>query len=131
MKNHWPWVSWMLLIAVLSFIPAHEIPSFAILKFDRLIHFLFYYILFALAWRSFQKQKSWGVWRVATSLQFVILFSTFGLLIEVIQGSFCEGRIFDWLDEAANIAGLFAAGYSKPLYQRKMPPKEPPPQEKG
>lgn len=119
MKNHWPWVSWMLLIAVLSFIPAREIPSLAILKFDRLVHFVFYYILFALAWRSFQRQHSWGVWRVATGFQLIILFSVFGLLIEVLQGAFCEGRIFDWIDEAANMAGLLAASFSTKLFQHK------------
>jgi VanZ family protein len=109
-----PAIAWTLLIAVLSFLPGKDLPSVTIFQFDKFVHFIFYFIQYALLAYAAGHDTGRGVRRVALpsqSLQYLLLIATilFGFGIEVCQGAFTQDRIFDLYDGLANGIGAVGA----------------------
>jgi VanZ family protein len=102
-------IGWMLLIIILSFLPGKELPEVNIFEFDKIVHFVFYFLLFlftAYGWR-----KQWQFARLQKiALAFVLVFCfLFGLSIEFGQAALTTDRHFDLHDVAANSMGALAA----------------------
>ncbi len=99
-----PALGWGILIIYFSLMSSDELPGFLISAQDVLLHFLIYMgfgFLMVFGANVFTLKK------VATPfLFFTIAFSfIMGLAIEFIQGSFIEGRQFEWSDVLFNTLG--------------------------
>jgi hypothetical protein len=109
-----PAVAWALLIAVLSFLPGKDLPSVTIFQFDKFVHFVFYFVQYALLAYAASQKAERGI-RLgvlpAAGVQAAMLLATvlFGFGIEVCQGAFTQDRMFDIYDALANGTGAVAA----------------------
>lgn len=108
-----PGIAWFVLVAILLFIPASELPKpqtwLKKIFFDKWVHaFLFGFLAFLFMKGSF---KAWPKSKLLSRI-FVCIFivcSAWGLATEFIQGNWIKGRGFEWLDWAADSTGALMA----------------------
>lgn len=102
--GQWLAAVWLILITVLSLLPASTVTSWVwsdIFSLDKVAHFTMYGIaMFLVMWASFYFRKNAPI----TTLM-VILFS---ILLEVLQNQMYLGRHFEWLDIIANSVGALS-----------------------
>jgi VanZ family protein len=118
-----PAVLWAFVIFALSSIPSAKLPHFILLKFDKLVHAGFFFILGILVYRAFEPRIptiSFNWRRLILAVSIVVLY---GIFDEVHQG-FVPGRTVDVLDTVADsIGGLLAAVLIYIRHRiRKVPP---------
>lgn len=102
-------IGWMLLIIILSFLPGKDLPEVNIFQFDKIVHFVFYFLLFLFTAYGWRKQWQFAMLQ-KIALEFVLLFCfAFGLSIEFGQVIFTADRHFDLMDILANSLGAFTA----------------------
>ena len=105
------WISWAVLIAILSFIPGDRLPviEWDLISVDTLVHFLMYATLsFSMILGGFKKNMNLS----SFNLYLIILSAgiAYGTGIELIQGFFIYQRYFDPSDILANTIGtIFGA----------------------
>lgn len=102
--------SWALscLVIVGSLTPGDQLPEAVLLSYDKLVHFLMYFMLVSVILIELIRQYRFlkFCW-ILTALVYAICL---GCLIEVLQGCCVSGRKFDLLDIIANSAGALAGG---------------------
>lgn len=100
---------------ILTLLPADQLSQTNLLAYDKLGHFLLFYVwtyLFGLT------AMFWN-WNRFTHLTVVLIASIlFGLAIEIMQRIFPINRAFEWADLAADAAGSILAIISL-YYMRK------------
>ena len=84
----------------LSATKANELLSFDLFSHDKLLHFGSYFVLTLLWSYGFYKTNTKQSIRKSLMITIVV-----GLLMEVCQYLFFEGRLFEFLDIIANISG--------------------------
>lgn len=104
----WATLAWMALIFVASSIPGSGIPSAAIFRFDKLLHFAVYAVLGALlrAWRG-------PLWLT------VLLGAAWGASDEFHQW-FVPGRFVESADLLADALGALVGGAAVVLVERRL-----------
>ncbi len=101
-------IFWCVLILVLSFLPGKDLPEVGIFQFDKLVHIIFYLLLFAFTFVGWKKQSQFIMLQNVSGLFMFVLCSGFGVLIECGQGLFTADRYFDIYDALANSIGALA-----------------------
>jgi VanZ family protein len=98
-----PAILWALVIFVVSSIPQHSIPAFAIFSQDKLLHLLVYFILTGLVYIALLHQTRFPALSRRPLAWAVIVAAVYGITDEFHQ-SF-TGRSADLLDVLADVAG--------------------------
>jgi len=92
-----------LIILILSTIPTDVVPDVEISYFDKLAHFGMYATLAAI-WYGYDFLKA-GFSTTKKMITIFLLASGYGLLMEMLQLLFFEGRSFEFYDIISNIIG--------------------------
>jgi len=96
---------WLLFIAVLSLMPAEDLPKMPMRdlpQFDKMVHFAMYFILAVLLVKPLQ--------RLHLPVLLIVLFISIliGGLIEILQFAITNYRSASWFDFLADMAGAAA-----------------------
>jgi len=94
-----PAIVWAFFILILCLLPGKDFPQTTIWQFDKVVHFLFYAILFFLLDHSLSNAKFF------TQCILLGICFFYGLAIECMQGAWLKDRFFDGYDAIANGAG--------------------------
>jgi VanZ family protein len=107
LKTQAPAIAWGIFIFILSTIPGNELPRIPklidIIALDKIVHMIFYAVLTWLILRKYPLS-----WKAVILI--VVMCSGFGWFIEWFQGTFSQGRQFEFLDGVANTIGAFLIG---------------------
>ena len=103
--RHLPWATWLLILSILSLTPGENLPEFKLQLFelDKLIHFIFYFILVLLMSIGFRLKKNEPFYKSSVWIVGIGIF--IGWSIEYLQGNYITNRYFDYLDIIANSLG--------------------------
>lgn len=95
-------IFWTIGILIGSLARINSIPNISIVGNDKIIHFIFYFVLFLLWFIALNRKKK------ENRLNFCILIFIliFGIIIEVLQGMFTQNRQADFSDIVANFGGV-------------------------
>jgi len=99
----------MLTIAVLSFLPGGDLPKVEIAQLDKVVHFIFYFLLFSFTVYGWKKQSQFMLLKAAPMVSIWLLCILFGIGIELGQEFLTTDRHFEWLDVFSNTSGAFVA----------------------
>jgi VanZ family protein len=96
----WGAILWTLLLFILCFIPAREIPDIDIPLIDKWVHFVLFGV-FSLLWLlAISQPRNFHLWSV------FLMASVLGWLVEVLQGQLTAlGRYQDPMDTLADSIG--------------------------
>ncbi|MGJ5641786.1 VanZ family protein [Formosa sp. S-31] len=72
---------------------------------DKIFHFLAYCLLMLVWYLAFTKSFNWSFKKALINAS--VFSISFGLLVEILQGTFTATRHFDMLDVLANTSGVF------------------------
>lgn len=103
-------LAWAILILVLSFLPGRDLLNVQIVALDKLVHFIFYLLLFVFTMYGWRRQLQITLLRKVPIALVWLACILFGIAIEVCQEVFTADRHFDWLDIMANSMGALAGG---------------------
>jgi VanZ family protein len=98
-------ILWAIIILGLCLMPGKDLPSVSIFEFDKFAHFGIYLILSLLMYYGWKKQNSFLSLHQNAILKILIITSTYGFLVEVMQELFTADRHFDIFDALANSSG--------------------------
>ncbi|WP_073580917.1 VanZ family protein [Flavobacterium cucumis] len=95
-------IFWTIGILIGSLARINSIPNISIVGNDKMVHFIFYFVLFLLWFVALNRKKK------ENRLNFCILIFIliFGIIIEVLQGMFTQNRQADFSDIVANFGGV-------------------------
>jgi len=109
-KKNLPGILWSLLTLFVSTLPGKDVPSFDIVNFDKFAHFIFYALFYWMVlWGVFRNYNLSSVKVQVICITFPILY---GILMEIIQGTLIDQRVFDFYDALANSFGVVFAAIS-------------------
>ncbi len=112
----------MVLITLLSLFsfPADDGPDIKIPHFDKLVHFIFYFVA-AFLGSLFLRERTKGLIPLGKSILIVVLaVSLYGIIIEVLQDVYTTERSMELYDALANSLGaLIGGGVIKFLFSGK------------
>lgn len=94
-------VFWGILILVLSLVSFSNKALPNISYSDKIIHFVFYFVLIVLILNSFISKSIWF------QIKIILLVIVYGIIIEVLQELLTKTRSADLLDVLANTVGVF------------------------
>jgi len=95
---------WSIFIGYICLITIKKTPVLVSIPFkDKIVHFLFYFILFYL-WK-----KALNVKEIKNQIKIVFVVVLYGIIIEVFQGIFTSDRHADIFDVLANTLGAVSA----------------------
>ncbi len=117
MKWRLPLIVWSLILLFLTWYPKIEMPDLGFDAQDKAAHFAAFFVLAFLACRAFSKYE---IIRLPRAVKQAVLFSiSFAVIDEMVQ-LWIPGRLFDFVDAAANLAGVAAASitFREPLVTR-------------
>ncbi|PCJ63915.1 MAG: hypothetical protein COA58_14890 [Bacteroidetes bacterium] len=116
-RAHIPAIIWTILIGSSCLVPAATFRSFSfdsLIQVDKLIH-LILYLLFVLFWAlAIPSSKK-------NTLILLITGVSYGILIEILQGSMHLGRSYELDDIIANTIGAILGVISIRFVKRKIP----------
>lgn len=102
-------LAWAVLILALSCLPSRNLPPTQIQYFDKIIHFVFYWILTLLTIFSIKNNGK------LNTIQFIVSFLItffYGIFIEILQKTLPIQRSFDMYDILTNAVGAIIAIFS-------------------
>ena len=108
-KNFLPGIAWFFIVALLVFMPGKEVPNvswFSIPHFDKIVHagmFGGITLLFCLPYFTAPYSLKYKLNQVTRIALAAIVW---GIAVEFIQKYFVAGRSFEWIDWAADSAGV-------------------------
>lgn len=104
-------ILWTLLILVLCLMPGRDLPSVSIFEIDKVAHFGIYLILSLLMYYGWRKQNSFLSLHKNTMVKILILTSSYGFAVEIMQELFTTDRHFELLDALVNSIGAVAGSF--------------------
>ena len=109
-KDYWPAILWAVIIFVLTIAPSNQIPEPPDwgVSIDKVVHFLIFMVLNLLL--LFTRHVKGRTWNQQQLVQIIILFSTYGFILELLQ-ILVPARNFSWFDLAANVMGVIAGNF--------------------
>lgn len=116
---------WMVFITYssLATFPETDAPRIDIPHFDKLVHFVFYFVAAILA-TFFVRESTNGNFPFRKTLWFVVFGAiVFGIIIEALQYTVTVDREGDWLDACANSLGAVVGTWAMKSYfssQRRL-----------
>ena len=113
-------ILWALLILVLCLMPGKDLPSVDIVDFDKIVHFGVYVVLALAMYYGWKKQSSFAVLHHNTILKILIITSTYGFAVEIMQELFTSDRHFDIFDALANSTGAVAGSLMGAFVKNKI-----------
>jgi hypothetical protein len=121
-KNFAPAIGWGIFIFILCTIPGKDFPQIpdilGLLSMDKMVHMLFYAILTWLILRGWRLSKTTPITfqKIVIAGFIVACFSAgMGWFLEWYQETFCEDRLFEFLDGVANTIGAVISWISYSL----------------
>lgn len=116
-------ILWTACILIGCLLPGRDLPDVAINISDKAIHFTIYFLLSIFTYYGWIKQNSFYALHRNTILKIVLLTSTYGFLVEILQHVLTTDRHFDLYDALANstgaIAGCMICIFLKPMRSQK------------
>lgn len=113
MKKYLPAIVWSLVILILCLLPKSDLPEESwinILHFDKLVHFVSFFVLFLTL--TYASSSRWFV--------NIVICVAYGCAVEIAQEIAETGRSAEWLDLLADAVGAtFAAAIA--LIVRRWP----------
>ena len=97
-------IGYSLFVTVIMLVPVTKGPKVNIPFFDKIVHAILYF-LFAIIWLLYF--RSFGTESRSVYVLVSIAFFIYGIVIEVLQGSFIATRTHDNWDIVANATGIF------------------------
>jgi VanZ family protein len=85
--------------------PGKDLPSVSIFEFDKIVHFTLYLLLALMMYYGWKKQDSFISLHHNTLMKILIITSTYGFAVEIMQELFTTDRHFDIFDALANSIG--------------------------
>jgi len=113
---------WCILIFILTSVKMSYIPAANLIhipNFDKLVHFLFFFVLSLLLFYETGKQQNAHFPRIRFGLLILGLGAFYGGLIELLQKYIFTYRSADWYDFAADVSGALVAVLIAPFFVRK------------
>jgi VanZ family protein len=109
LKWNWPGIFWAFLILILCSLPGSEIPEVPFLfdEFDKVVHFILYFVLAALLYRGLVNQNKYKLANQIILFMVFVICAFYGGIIELYQGFFIPERSADFYDFIADVAGCF------------------------
>ncbi len=107
-RHNLPALSWALLIFALTLMPGRYIPPVNIwdlANIDKVVHLVLFFVLMILTTCGFARQYRFHQLRLHSIVTAFCLCITYGLLLEIIQGTILTDRHFDLFDAMANSIG--------------------------
>jgi VanZ family protein len=118
--------AWLSFIWLVSSLPAEKLPEMDLLRFDKLSHFVVYFVLSSLVFLNYQT----GFFSKVTKPDVLFILFTLCALEEVHQ-TFIRNRVVSILDLMANLLGIIfgyllvrfiITNFSKSLFQDHRQP---------
>ena len=109
-------VFYLAIIAVLSLMPARDLPHFTVFpEIDKAVHFCMYFGLSFLACWSFEISRD----RMKPIYMLLAGVFMYSVLMEILQRTMHNGRNFDFKDMVANLAGAILGIMIYRYFERK------------
>ena len=113
-------IAWAILILILCLMPGKDLPTVNILNFDKLAHFGVYVILSLSMYYGWKKQVSFLSLHSNTIIKILLITSTYGFIVEILQELLTTDRHFDIFDALANAAGGMAGSLMGTFVKKKL-----------
>ncbi|MGV6830981.1 MAG: VanZ family protein [bacterium] len=97
-------ILYTVLLGVISLIPLKGLPSTGVDNFDKIAHFIAYFLLYSIWFLAMRNE--------ATNIRFtklIIACIVYGIILEAIQGKLPSERSADYLDAVANTVGVLSS----------------------
>ena len=94
---------WVVFITILSLVSFNNNTLTSVKNSDKVVHFFFYFVLTLLLLKSFNDKSKYKY------LIIIILTTSYGIVIEILQNEFTLTRKADFYDVIANITGIISA----------------------
>ena len=111
-------ILWAAAILILCLLPGKDLPSLTLFEFDKIGHFIIYLLLVIMMYYGWKKQNSFLVLHHNTLIKILLITSSYGFLVELLQELFTADRHFDIFDALANstgaVGGSLLCMYLKP-----------------
>jgi len=119
-----PAIAWAALIFISSSIPAHDIPHWALFRFDKAIHAINFFLLCLLSERALRCQDRFPSLQNSSMIISIFFSAVYGFLDETHQ-RFVAGRtadVFDFLADMAGACVFMAVHTAAGWYRRRSAP---------
>ena len=116
-KRFWKTLLWASLILLICAMPSSEVdklPLIPIPHFDKIVHFVLYFVLSATMIWEYSKNKELKTSNKLIYIWVGLLAFTYGVGVEILQGTVLTSRSASWSDILANGAGTAIAIISYP-----------------
>ena len=113
-------IAWAVFILVLCLMPGRDLPSITIFEFDKIVHFIFYVLLALMMYYGWKKQNTFPNLHHNTILKILIISSSYGFLVEILQELLTADRHFDIYDALANAIGAIAGSLMGIVLKQKL-----------
>ncbi|MFM2307331.1 MAG: hypothetical protein RLZZ367_2000 [Bacteroidota bacterium] len=107
-KYNWPSILWAAFILVLCLMPGKDLPSISLFQADKLGHFGVYLVLAFLMWFGWRRQTSFTWLHQQAFIKILLITSSYGFVVEILQHLLTTDRHFDLYDALANAIGAIA-----------------------
>ena len=108
-RYQFPAVAWAAMIFIASSIPGHNLPKFALMINDKVIHATIFFVLGMLVYRALEPRVKVEIFNWRRLLLAVTVVVAYGFVDEFHQ-SFVPGRTVDIKDASADAVGGIVAG---------------------
>ena len=124
MNSFWKYntisILWSMLILVLCLLPGKDLPTVDIVNFDKLVHFSIYLLLALMMYYGWKKQDTFLVLHHRTVIKILIITSSYGFVVEIMQELLTADRHFDLFDALANSTGGVAGSLAGTYVKKKL-----------
>ena len=93
---------------VLCLMPGKDLPSISLFQADKLGHFGVYLVLAFLMWFGWRRQTSLTWLHQQAFIKILLITSSYGFVVEILQHLLTTDRHFDLYDALANAIGAIA-----------------------
>ena len=105
---------------VLCLLPGKDLPSISLFQADKLGHFGVYLILAFLMWYGWKKQTAFNWLHQQAFGKILLLTTSYGFVVEVLQHLLTADRHFDLYDALANAIGAVAGSLISVYLRQKI-----------
>lgn len=105
LKYNTPSIFWAAFILVICLMPGHDLPKVDIVNFDKFVHIGVYVVLALLTYYGWMRQQTFAHLHQHTFLKILIILSSYGFAVEIMQEICTADRYFDIYDAVANDIG--------------------------
>jgi VanZ family protein len=97
---------WAAIVLYVSLMPSSHVPRLLIPHIDKMVHLGMYTLLAGLTIYGWLRQQAIPALHQYAYIAIIVLLSSYGLVIELLQQWMAMGRCFEWADVAVNTTGV-------------------------